>query len=449
MDFLSEIIQNIVVFVEQIGSIILTAIAGIGEFFGGDFFTLFLIFFLSAVTLLFLTIITIRLGRSYQTKLTNLKKPTTLTILAILMLAFFSYNLPQKYQLANLTQNHQNNQPQVAGETQDNQGLINQTPTENLFALKESHPNLYQLLTSNIDRRPSGTSLQLGMLSINPQGQLFILPKSISSKEIKNHEVKNQDMADDSITSKIIKNHTIRSIDLQRELTIEELKINQNLTVRGNLTTEGSLTAVDMNLSGNLDLQDNLILNIGNSNTDFTTTGGLNLAGNLNINNQFLVNATSGNVGIGTTSPATIFHINQPSDSNGLRLTRLGGTAGLYASFEIVNGATTPYLNIGVQDNLASRNIIFAASGGGNIGIGSTAPSARLQVVGTDSLSTSFAANIAGATGIGLIVTNSGNVGIGTTEPREKLEVAGTLRLSSSTAFSANPGDGLAYVGTS
>jgi len=62
---------------------------------------------------------------------------------------------------------------------------------------------------------------------------------------------------------------------------------------------------------------------------------------------------------------------------------------------------------------------IYSAGGqsyfAGNIGVGIAAPAAKLQVVGSDSLSTSFAANISGATGTGLVVQNNGWVGIGTT----------------------------------
>jgi hypothetical protein len=72
----------------------------------------------------------------------------------------------------------------------------------------------------------------------------------------------------------------------------------------------------------------------------------------------------------------------------------------------------------------------------GNIGIGTTGPGAKLQVLGSDSLSTSFAANISGATGTGLVVKNNGNIGIGTTTPSAKLQVLGSDSLS--TSFAAN-----------
>ncbi|MFH1129373.1 MAG: hypothetical protein V1686_01395, partial [Patescibacteria group bacterium] len=47
----------------------------------------------------------------------------------------------------------------------------------------------------------------------------------------------------------------------------------------------GTLYAGATTLSGNLDMSNNLVLNIGNAGTDFTTGGGLNLAGALNLDN--------------------------------------------------------------------------------------------------------------------------------------------------------------------
>src|SRR3989344_751752 len=109
-----------------------------------------------------------------------------------------------------------------------------------------------------------------------------------------------------------------------------------------------------------------------------------------------------GNVGIGTTTPAATLHVSgngyfsglmgigiavgapvlsiqQPSDSNGIRITETGGTAGLNANLEIVNGATTPYLNIRVQDNSNYRNIVLAKDGG-NVGIGTAGPLTPLHI---------------------------------------------------------------------
>ncbi|MFZ2226359.1 MAG: tail fiber domain-containing protein [Candidatus Moraniibacteriota bacterium] len=287
-------------------------------------------------------------------------------------LAFLAYSLPQKYQLASLSPWLQRSEGinSDAGETSQDggyQGNMNLTPTEilgettqeTLSLLAESNPNLYQLLNAGVQRRSNATSLQLGMITINPQGQIFLLPKSISSREIKNYVIKNIDIADHAITSRTIKNHTIRSIDLKRELTIEELKIDHNLTVRGNLITEGTLIAVDMNLSGNLDLQDNLMLNIGNQNTDFTASGGLNLAGNLNINNNFLANATTGNITAGTYNGNTITNGTGTLTLNEHTLTLTNNTQ---LNQNLLTTSTPQFARLGLGVPADATNILTATS---------------------------------------------------------------------------------------
>ena len=81
------------------------------------------------------------------------------------------------------------------------------------------------------------------------------------------------------------------------------------------------------------------------------------------------------------------------------------------------------------------------------VGVGASPPTAMLGVRGADSLGTSFAANISGATGTGLVITNAGNVGIGTTAPGAyRLNILSTtasgLLVTSNTSAASNP---LAY----
>jgi hypothetical protein len=155
----------------------------------------------------------------------------------------------------------------------------------------------------------------------------------------------------------------------------------------------------------------------------------------------------AGNVGIGTTSPSYLLHIaktsagtityplnlqnnDAASNGTGVGMDFMAFTTGVPTGrIENVRDSSGMYSlrfsNYGVGSTMAEKMRI---DGNGNVGIGSTGPTARLQVVGIDSLDTSFAANISGATGTGLIVTNQGNVGIGTTNPAYKLDVSGTIR---------------------
>jgi hypothetical protein len=286
------------------------------------------------------------LTKSMDITLTS-KKGRAVLVGTFLLFALISYNLPEKYQLLNLIErrgdarrsnatslrndNMAVKTSSVKGEettTQNNQGLINQTPTF----------NLYQLLAINQDRRGSASSLRLGGMLLTPHGELFLLSKSVVSDSIKRHTIKSINLATGSITSRTIKNHEVKSQDLARYLEIEHLTIKNELTVEdainaeelhtetidlgentitdqnltgdwnfnaGNLTTTGTLTTGAVSTSGNLDLQNNLVLNIGNANTDFTASGGLNLAGNLNISSNFLVTATTGAVTAGNITGGT------------------------------------------------------------------------------------------------------------------------------------------------
>jgi hypothetical protein len=77
----------------------------------------------------------------------------------------------------------------------------------------------------------------------------------------------------------------------------------------------------------------------------------------------------------------------------------------------------------------------------GNVGIGTTPPTSRLQVKGsgTTNATTAFRVENANASG-SMVVLDDGNVGIGTTAPTEKLSVVGKIDL--------NDGGSSVFIGT-
>ena len=95
----------------------------------------------------------------------------------------------------------------------------------------------------------------------------------------------------------------------------------------------GTLYVGGTTFSGNLDMADNLILNIGNAGTDFTTGGGLNLAGDLSGVRASLSDSLT--VGDSITT-------NDLTASNNLITTNLFGThTSISDDFETLNGIIT------------------------------------------------------------------------------------------------------------
>ncbi|MBU0535301.1 tail fiber domain-containing protein [Patescibacteria group bacterium] len=125
----------------------------------------------------------------------------------------------------------------------------------------------------------------------------------------------------------------------------------------------------------------------------------------------------SGNVGVGTTAPATALEI---GGSGNLRIGGLTALSGVYTDADKTLVSTPPTSGtLGYWQR--NGTYVSPATITDNVGIGTTAPSALLEVNGTSWLRGGTAPTS------GLFVNSSGNVGIGTTNPGAKLDVRGGL----------------------
>lgn len=107
------------------------------------------------------------------------------------------------------------------------------------------------------------------------------------------------------------------------------------------------------------------------------------------------------------------------------------GTTSPYAKLTVVASSTrsTPYFHIASTTNTeATQGTVFTVAGNGNVGIGSTTPWAQLSVNPNGISDPAFA--IGSSTKTNFVVTNAGNVGIGKAVPTSALDVVGGVTVA-------------------
>jgi hypothetical protein len=186
---------------------------------------------------------------------------------------------------------------------------------------------------------------------------------------------------------------------------------------------------------------------------------------NLSAGSNQLVLNSSGITGTLTWTPTSTNKIITLPDQTGTVCLNTGNCAGSGAG--IGGSGTTNFVAKFTGQYTLANSVLY--DDGTNVGIGTTAPSTKLHVVGNSSFmggsvgigttSPSEALDIAGAgsnitfsNGTGphqiktggasdLTLNPGGNVGVGTTAPQYKLDVAGNTNLSSGSSFKINGND--------
>lgn len=231
-------------------------------------------------------------------------------------------------------------------------------------------------------------------------------------------------------------------------------------------------------------------------------------AGGTAYNQRLRIQGSTGNVGIGTSSPSAVLHVNGQNglivgDGNETGLSINNG-AYIYKIGDIDGGENQSFIEI----DSPNQKTIFNNT---NVGIGTTSPSRKLQVIGTDGVAKfyynssftnaqysvvdigmmtsgtaangfgpkitfrmggngydgytagsigtirngadnthnlNFATSNGGSITTKMTITNTGNVGIGTTSPSEKLDVNGTVNLTNLKIATAQGSDGQVLTST-
>jgi trimeric autotransporter adhesin len=150
-------------------------------------------------------------------------------------------------------------------------------------------------------------------------------------------------------------------------------------------------------------------------------------------NDNIITTVLKGNVGIGTTSPSRKLSVEGSSSSI---IADFKYSAAGYSSIDLSNNVSFARLSSVNSDLLLSPagTERMRITSGGNVGIGTTTPNAKLDVSGSVNISGSGVQVplqvSSGSTSL-LFVSGSGNVGIGTTTPAAPLDVAGDVFINS------------------
>ncbi|MDE2001260.1 MAG: DUF5011 domain-containing protein [Patescibacteria group bacterium] len=303
-----------------------------------------------------------------------------------------------------------------------NVGIGTSTPTEQ-FLLEKTGDTYARLTAENLN---AGTSVYAGLRAVTDGGSSYFYRTSNAHATYPNATV-----IQDSGTGDIVFAPGSEAMRIKNggNVGIGTTSPSQNLAVQGNGLFSGNLTAANITATGTLNVSGQTTL-ANASTTQITATGSTYLA------------TTGGNVGINTTSPQDKLMLQAISGTNTTNgasgyLGILGGAAGANQTWGL-------YIATGTTPTVRNWGLFMTTDGAGAVrnNMILNANGYTAETFGSDGSVTMGGQLVFGnASGTQLTTTNStylatagGNVGIGTTGPTEKLQVAGAIKSTSGLA---------------
>jgi hypothetical protein len=214
---------------------------------------------------------------------------------------------------------------------------------------------------------------------------------------------------------------------------VGNVNTDNSISIQGLDTGNPSASSEELRLSGYGVLGNRSAMYITNGHPTGTMRFGVGGSGGNHGSNTKMVLNSSGNLGIGTTIPSKRLQVSHSDANNGLLLEHTSQASG----FQILqNIRQTEGLIWQKQTNDSFTSNLMTLGYDGDLGIGTTSPGSLLHVEGSrttaalqvNQTGTGVIANFKQGGSSKVLIDNSGNVGIGTTSLSNKLQVTGSTQ---------------------